>query len=96
MIVVHGHFHIRSDSVEAFASATLENARHSIREPGIARFDVVQQEDDPTRFVLVEIFAGPEAIESHRGTDHFKKWREATDGLLATPRVVNRYSQLFP
>src|SRR5215475_7572932 len=77
MLVVHVHARVKPEMVEAFRQATLENARQSVQEPGIARFDVVQQEDDPTRFVLVEAYRTAEAPAAHKITAHYQAWRDA-------------------
>ena len=88
--------HVREGSVEAFRKATIENARSSLREPGVARFDVVQQIDDPTRFVLVEVYRSKEAHSAHRETAHYRKWRETVADMMAEPRYSIKYSNVFP
>jgi autoinducer 2-degrading protein len=94
--VVHVHVHVKTDAVEAFRAATLDNARASVREPGIARFDVVQSTEDPTRFVLVEAYRTPDAQAAHRATAHYARWREAVADLMAEPRTPARYVNVFP
>lgn len=96
MLVVHVHVHVRPESVAAFREATLANARASVREPGIARFDVVQQADDPTRFVLVEVYRTPEAPAAHKETAHYAAWRDAVAPLMASPRTSVKYAAVFP
>jgi autoinducer 2-degrading protein len=96
MLIVHVHVHVNPESVVAFIEATIENARNSIREPGIARFDLVQQTDDPTRFVLVEAYRSPEATEAHRQTAHYEKWRDAVASMMSEPRTRETFSNLFP
>jgi quinol monooxygenase YgiN len=96
MLIVHVHVHVKPESVEAFRTATIENARHSIQEPGIARFDVVQQQDDPTRFVLVEAYRTVEAAVAHKDTDHYQRWRDAVAEMMAEPRNGVKYSNVFP
>lgn len=96
MIVVHVHAHVRPEYVEAFRQATLENARESVLEPGIARFDVLQQEDDPTRFILVEVYRTPEDPARHKETTHYRKWREAVEPMMAEPRYSIRYANIYP
>jgi (4S)-4-hydroxy-5-phosphonooxypentane-2,3-dione isomerase len=96
MLIVHVHVHVNSGSVEAFKEFTIENARNSIREPGIARFDVLQQTEDPTRFVLVEIYRDQEATEAHRQTAHYAKWRDAVASMISEPRTRETFSKLFP
>lgn len=96
MLVVHVHVHVKPESVEAFQAATTENARHSVREPGIARFDVIQQQDDPTRFALVEVYRTPEAPNAHKETAHYQRWRDAVAPMMAEPRQSVRYANVFP
>jgi quinol monooxygenase YgiN len=96
MLVVHVHVHVKADQVEAFKQVSLENAQESIKEPGIARFDVVQQNDDPTRFVLVEAYRSPEAPATHKATAHYAKWRDAVEPIMAEPRHSVKYTNLFP
>ena len=87
---------MRPDGIEAFKAATLANARASRQEPGIARFDVVQQIDDPTRFVLIEAYRTPEAPALHKATAHYAAWRDAVAPLMAEPRTSVKSSSLFP
>lgn len=96
MLVVHVQVHVRPDGIEAFKGATLANARASRQEPGIARFDVVQQIDDPTRFVLIEAYRTPEAPALHKATAHYAAWRDAVAPLMAEPRTSVKSSSLFP
>ena len=96
MLIVHVFAHIKPDQVEAFRSATLENARHSIKEPGIARFDVIQQQDDPTRFVLVEVYRTTDDPARHKETRHYQKWRDAVTDMMAEPRTSIKYTNVFP
>jgi len=96
LIVVHVHVRVKADAVEAFRAATLANARQSVLEPGVARFDVVQEVDDPTRFVLVEVYRTPEAPAAHKETAHYKLWRDAVAELMAEPRRGVKHVNLFP
>ena len=96
MLIVHVFVHVKPESVDAFAAATLENARNSIREPGIVRFDVVQQEDDPTRFLLIEIYRTPADPARHKETVHYATWRDAVEPMMAEPRRSVKYGALFP
>ena len=96
MLIVHVFVHVKPDCVEAFTAASLENARHSLQEPGVARFDVIQQTDDPTRFVLVEVYRSPEAALAHKETVHYQRWRDAVADMMAEPRRSEKYRQLFP
>ncbi len=96
MLVVHVHVHVKPEHVEAFRRATLDNARHSVQEPGIARFDVVQQADDPTRFVLVEAYRSIDATVAHKATAHYARWREAVAEMMAAPRTAVKFENVFP
>ena len=96
MLVVHVHVHVKPEWVEAFKAATLENARQSVREPGIARFDVMQQADDPTRFVLVEAYRTPDAPAAHKETRHYAVWRDAMAPMMAEPRSSVKFESMFP
>jgi quinol monooxygenase YgiN len=96
MLVVHVHTRVKPDAVDAFRQATLENARQSVQEPGIARFDVVQQEDDPTRFVLVEVYRTADAPAAHKITGHYQAWRDTVASMMAEPRTSVKFSNVFP
>jgi quinol monooxygenase YgiN len=96
MLIVHVFVHVKPDQVEAFRAATLENARNSIQEPGIARFDVIQQQDDPTRFVLVEVYRTPDDPAKHKDTAHYQKWRDTVADIMAEPRSSIKYANVFP
>ena len=96
MLIVHVHVQVKPEFVEAFRVATKENARHSLREPGIARFDVFQQSDDPCRFVLVEVYRTPQAPAAHKGTAHYAAWRDRVAEMMAEPRTSVKYSNVFP
>ena len=96
MLVVHVHVRVKPECVEAFKGATLENARSSVREPGIARFDVVQQGDDATRFVLVEVYRDADAPVKHKATAHYAKWRDAVAPMMAEARTSVRFGNVFP
>jgi len=96
MLVVHVQAHVKPECVEAFKAATLANARASIQEPGIARFDVMQQQDDATRFVLVETYRTPDAPAAHKATEHYETWRDAVALMMAEPRSSAKFGSLFP
>ena len=96
MLIVHVHIHVKPESVDAFKSSTIENARNSVREPGIARFDVIQQADDPTRFVLVEVYRTVEASAQHKETAHYQMWRDTVADMMAEPRTSVKYANTFP
>lgn len=96
MLIVHVHVHVKADQVEAFRAASVENAKRSVKEPGVARFDVIQQQDDPTRFVLVEVYRTPNDPAKHKETTHYKKWRDTVEPMMAEPRTSVKYSNVFP
>jgi (4S)-4-hydroxy-5-phosphonooxypentane-2,3-dione isomerase len=96
MRVVHVQVQVKPECIEAFRAATVANARASRREPGVARFDVVQQTDDPTRFVLVECYRTPEAPAAHKATAHYAKWRDAVAEMMAAPRSSVVYANIDP
>jgi quinol monooxygenase YgiN len=96
MLIVHVHVRVKPDSVADFRQATIENARSSVQESGIARFDVVQQQDDATRFVLIEVYRTPEAATAHKDTAHYAKWRDAVAPMMAEPRQSRKYDTVFP
>ncbi len=95
MLVVQVHVHVKSDSIEAFKAATLANGRESLREPGIARFDVLQQQDDPSKFVLIEAYRTVEATAAHKETKHYQAWRDAVATMMAEPRSSIKYNSVF-
>ena len=96
MVIVHVHVQVKPELVEAFLRATVANARSSILEPGIARFDVIQQADDPARFLLIEVYRTMEATAAHKQTAHYQAWRDAVAGMMAQPRTSVKYSAVFP
>ena len=96
MLIVHVFVHVKPEQVEAFKTSTLENARNSLKEPGIARFDIIQQQDDPTRFVLVEVYRTSEDPARHKETAHYQKWRDTVADMMAEPRSSIKYANVFP
>jgi quinol monooxygenase YgiN len=96
MLIVHVHVHVKPECVEAFKQATLANAKESIKEPGIARFDFTQQQDDPTRFVLVEAYRTAEAPATHKETRHYQVWRDTVASMMAEQRTSVKFGNLFP
>ncbi len=96
MIIVQVYIHVKPDQLDAFKAATLENARNSVQDPGCARFDVLQQEDDPTRFVLFEVYRSPEGMAAHRESAHYKKWAEVAPPMMQSERTRQRYVNVFP
>lgn len=96
MLIVNVHVQVKPECVEAFKQASLANASSSMEEPGIARFDVAQQQDDPTRFVLVEVYRTTDAPAAHKETAHYKTWRDAVESMMAEPRRSVKYTNVFP
>ena len=96
MFIVHVQVHVKPECVDAFRAATLENARSSVREPGIARFDVVQDNADPAHFVLVEVYRTPDDPAKHKETAHYAKWRDAVADMMAEPRTSAKFANVFP
>jgi quinol monooxygenase YgiN len=95
-IVVHVTVLVKPEAVDAFRDATLVNARASVTEPGIARFDVLQDRDVPTRFVLVEIYRSADAPAAHKETEHYKRWRDTVADMMAEPRTSSKYLSVYP
>jgi autoinducer 2-degrading protein len=96
MLIIHVHVHVKPEAVEDFRAATLENGRNSVTEPGVVRFDVLQQEDDPTRFLLLEIYRTPEDPPRHKETAHYATWRDTVAPMMAEPRSSVKYHAVFP
>ncbi len=96
MIIVHVHVHVKPECVEAFKTATIQNARESVKEPGIARFDVIQSTEDPTRFILVEVYRTPEDPARHKETTHYQVWRDVVADMMAEPRTSVKYVNIYP
>ena len=94
--IVHVFVHVKDGQVEAFKSATVENARNSVQERGVARFDVVQQLDDPARFVLVEAYRSEADAGLHKETAHYKVWRDTVAEMMAEARSSIKYDNVFP
>jgi quinol monooxygenase YgiN len=96
MFIVHVHVHVKPEMVDAFKEATITNARNSVQEPGVARFDVIQQRDDPTRFILVEVYRTPDDPAEHKKTAHYAKWRDTVADMMAEPRSSVKFDNVFP
>jgi (4S)-4-hydroxy-5-phosphonooxypentane-2,3-dione isomerase len=96
MLVVHVHARVRPDRVEDFLAATLVNARASLAEPGVLRFDVIQDRADPEHVVLVEVYRDADAPAAHKLTPHYAAWRDAVAEMMAEPRTSEKYSAVFP
>jgi len=96
MNIVLVHVHVKPEMVDAFKQATIENASYSVKEEGIERFDVIQQVDDPTRFILVEVYKTANASAAHKETAHYAKWRDTVADMMAEPRQGIKYSNIYP
>jgi autoinducer 2-degrading protein len=96
MFIVHVNIRVKPEFLEPFKQATLANARASVQEPGVARFDVVQQSDDLTRFVLVEVYRNVEANVAHKETSHYAIWRDTVVSMMAEPRSSVKFTNVFP
>jgi (4S)-4-hydroxy-5-phosphonooxypentane-2,3-dione isomerase len=96
MLIVYVHVRVRPEFAEAFRKATIQNAQLSVRESGIARFDVLQQADDPTDVVLIEVYRDEAATKAHKETAHYAEWRDAVASMMAEPRTSVKFTNLFP
>ena len=96
MLIVHVDVNVKPDAVDAFIAATIENARSSVQEPGIARFDVIQDLANPTHFVLVEVYRTADDPARHKETAHYARWRDTVADMMATPRTSMKYANRFP
>ena len=96
MFIVHVFVHVKPQKIEVFKAASIENARESVKEPGVAGFDVIQQKDDPTRFVLVEVYRTSDDPARHKETAHYQKWRDTVADMMADPRSAIKYTNIFP
>lgn len=96
MYIVHVHVKVKPESIQEFSNASFENASNSILEPGVIRFDVIQEIDNPEQFVLVEVYKTVEDAGKHKETAHYLKWRDRVAEMMAQPRVGIKYSNIFP
>jgi (4S)-4-hydroxy-5-phosphonooxypentane-2,3-dione isomerase len=96
MLIVHVHVHVKPDQIDSFKIATIENAQNSIKEPGIARFDVIQNQDDPAKFILIEIYRTAEDSARHKETGHYRKWRDTAAPMMAEQRTSYKFTNIFP
>jgi quinol monooxygenase YgiN len=96
MLIVHIQVRVKPEFIESFKEASVENARQSVQEPGVARFELAQQLDDPCAFVLVEHYRTPAAQGEHRETAHYLKWRDAVAPMMAAPRTPIKFAPVFP
>ena len=96
MLIVLVHVNVKPEFVEEFKRVTIENASNSVKEAGIARFDVIQQTDDPTKFILVEVYKTAQSPAAHKETSHYERWRDTVAEMMAEPRQGIKYSNIFP
>jgi len=96
MHITHVHIRIKPEHVEAFKKATIENAANSVKEPGVARFDFIQEAGDPTRFMLLEVYRDADAVAKHKETAHFNAWAATVADMFAEPRTRSFYTNIFP
>ena len=95
MYIVLVHVHVKPEFLDAFTQASLENARNSILEPGTTRFDLIKEQGDPTRFILIEVYRSPENSAAHKGTGHYARWRDQVSEMMVEPRIGIRYQPQF-
>lgn len=96
MYIVHVHVHVKPEFIDSFRQASIENASNSKKEPGVARFDILQQADDPTRFILVEVYRSSEDAGKHKDTAHYARWRDTVAEMMAEPRQGVKYYNISP
>ena len=96
MVILHVYIHVKPEHLDAFKTATIDNASHSRKEPGVARFDFVQQADDPSRFMLLEVYRDAAAQASHKEQPHYHTWVAKVTDMLAEPRTRQGYVNVYP
>lgn len=96
MVIVHVYVHVKAEEVQAFHDATVENAKKSVQEPGITRFDVIQRQDDPERFILIEAYRSEADIAKHKETQHYNVWRETVAEMMVEPRRGVKFTNVYP
>lgn len=96
MHIVHVQIRVKTEMLEEFRLATIENAKQSIHEPGIVQFDFIQNKDEPERFILVEVYRAPDDQLDHRETEHYKKWKSTVADMMAEPRAGIVFSNIYP
>ena len=96
MYIVHVDIHVKPEFLDQFRAATIDNASNSVKEAGIARFDFLQRSDDPTRFMLVEVYRTPADADLHKQTAHYAKWRDTVAEMMAEARTSVKFSNIFP
>ncbi len=96
MLIVIVHVHVKEECIKPFTAATIENATNSFQEEGISFFDVIQQNADPSQFVLFEVYKDESAASAHKETAHYKKWKDAVADMMAEPRFNVKYHDVYP
>jgi len=96
MLVVHVHVRVKPDHLEGFLTETRRNAAASLQEPGVRRFDVLQDEADPARVVLNEVYVDQAAADAHKQTAHYARWQDAVAEMMSEPRTRTRFTSVFP
>lgn len=96
MLIVHVHVKVKPEHVDAFVAATTANAKASLEEPGVLRFDVIREEGTSDRFVLVEVYRTADDPARHKETAHYETWRDAVEPMMAEPRRSTKYGEIFP
>jgi autoinducer 2-degrading protein len=96
MLIVHVHVHVVPERLGEFTAATLANARASVAEPGVLRFDVISDQADPAHVVLVEVYRDPAAADAHKQTAHYATWRDTVADMMAEPRASTKFEAVFP
>lgn len=96
MLVVIVHVHVKAEYIDAFSKASIENASNSLKEEGLSFFDVIQENEDPSKFVLLEVYRDDTAAKAHKDTAHYKKWKTAVEEMMAEPRFSVKYHDVYP
>ncbi len=96
MFVVHIYIQVKPEYIEEFKQICTENAQNSVKEPGIKRFDCLQQSDYPTKFVLVEAYLDETGVAQHKQTAHYNKWRSEAERMIVGERTRTRYTPVWP
>jgi quinol monooxygenase YgiN len=96
MFIVHVHVNVKPQFVDAFREASIDNAKNSVQEAGVARFDLIQKLDEPTRFILIEVYRTAEDPARHKETAHYAKWRDTVEEMMAEPRQAVKFNNVFP
>jgi len=96
MFIMHVFLHVKPEAIDVFKSACIENASNSLKEAGIKRFDLIQQVEDPTQFVLVEVYNSKNDVAFHKETEHYKLWQKTVEPLMIEPRTRIFYQNIYP